>query len=233
MTPPIPGRPARIAVLASGGGSNFEAVAAHCAAHGGAAVALLVASAPGIGALDRAARLGVPAVVHPDAADGAGLAALLSAHDIGTVALAGYLRLVPAAVTAAWRHRVLNVHPALLPAFGGHGMYGRRVHAAVLAARARVSGCTVHLVDEAYDRGPIVAQWPVPVAPDDIPETLAARVLRAEHALFPPCVRALATGRLTVADDGSVSGLPALADDAAFTLGVTPDLAGAIARRIP
>lgn len=233
MAAPTPGRPERIAVLASGGGSNFEAVAAHCAARGGATVALLVASAPGIGALDRAVRLGIPSAVHTDAADGAGLSALLAAHDVGTVALAGYLRLVPAPVTTAWRHRVVNVHPALLPAFGGHGMYGRRVHAAVLAARARVTGCTVHLVDEAYDRGPIVAQWPVPVAPDDTPETLAARVLRAEHALFPPCVRALATGRLTVADDGTVAGLPALADDAAFTLGATPDLPGAIARRLP
>lgn len=228
-----PGRPDRIAVLASGGGSNFEAVAAHCGAHGGASVVLLVASAPGIGALARAARLGVPSAVHADAADGDGLAALLAAHDVGTVALAGYLRLVPMAVTAGWPQRVLNVHPALLPAFGGHGMYGRRVHAAVLGARARVSGCTVHVVDEAYDRGPIVAQWPVPVAPDDTPDTLAARVLRAEHALFPPCVHALATGRLTIRDDGTVLGVPALPADSAFTLGTTSDLPAAIARRLP
>jgi phosphoribosylglycinamide formyltransferase 1 len=99
--------------------------------------------------------------------------------------LAGYLRLVPAAIVRRWEGRMLNVHPALLPAFGGKGMYGRRIHEAVLAARSTVTGVTVHLVDEHFDEGPIVAQWPVPVHPGDTPESLAARVLAAEHRLYP------------------------------------------------
>jgi folate-dependent phosphoribosylglycinamide formyltransferase PurN len=101
---------------------------------------------------------------------------------------------------------MMNVHPALLPAFGGPGMYGRRVHQAVLDAGARVSGATVHFVDEAYDRGPIVAQWPVPVRAGDSADALAARVLRAEHAIFPRAVHAVAAGLVTLSDDGRVKG---------------------------
>ena len=88
----------------------------------------------------------------------------------------------------AFRDRMLNIHPALLPEFGGPGMYGRRVHEAVLASGARLTGATVHLVDEQYDHGPIVAQWPVPVRPGDTPEGLAARVLEVEHRLLPAVV---------------------------------------------
>jgi folate-dependent phosphoribosylglycinamide formyltransferase PurN len=106
---------------------------------------------------------------------------------------------------------MLNVHPSLLPAFGGPGMYGRRVHAAVLAAGARVSGATVHFVDEAYDRGAIAAQWPVPVFADDTPESLAARVLRVEHALLPPTVAAVGAGRLALGADGRARGAFAVA----------------------
>ena len=101
------------------------------------------------------------------------------------VVLAGYLKLVPAEVIDRYRGRILNVHPALLPAFGGKGMYGHRVHEAVLASGARESGATVHLVDEVYDRGAILAQARVPVLPGDDPETLAARVLEVEHRLLP------------------------------------------------
>ena len=106
--------------------------------------------------------------------------------------LAGFLKLVPAAVVARYRGRILNVHPSLLPAFGGAGMYGARVHRAVLASGAAESGATVHLVDEVYDRGPIVAQERVPVEPGDTPERLAARVLEAEHRLLPAVVLAAA-----------------------------------------
>ncbi|HSR90592.1 MAG TPA: formyltransferase family protein, partial [Gemmatimonadales bacterium] len=98
----------------------------------------------------------------------------------------------PPAVIAAFRDRIINIHPALLPSFGGPGMYGLRVHQAVLASGAKVSGCTVHLVDEEYDRGPILAQSRVPVLPGDTAETLAARVLEAEHQLLPVVVRAAA-----------------------------------------
>jgi len=115
------------------------------------------------------------------------------------VFLAGYLRLVPEAVVARYSRRMLNVHPALLPAFGGKGMYGIHVHRAVLDSGARITGVTVHLVDEEYDRGDILAQWPVPVHVGDTPEALARRVLGVEHRLYPRVAdhlcTALASGR--------------------------------------
>jgi formyltetrahydrofolate-dependent phosphoribosylglycinamide formyltransferase len=199
---------ARVAVLASGGGSNLQALLDYERAAPGAYETVLVASdRAAAGALDRAAARGVTTAHLADPSDAGALLALLAVHAAELVVLAGYLRLVPAPVTAAFAGRMLNVHPSLLPAFGGPGMYGRRVHAAVLNAGARVSGVTVHFVDEAYDRGAIAAQWPVPVLPGDTPERLAARVLAAEHALLPRIVAALATGRLALAADGRV-GVP-------------------------
>ena len=106
--------------------------------------------------------------------------------------LAGYLKLVPGAVVSQFRGRMINIHPALLPDFGGPGMYGHRVHEAVLASGAKESGATVHFVDEAFDRGAIIAQERVPVMKGDTPETLAARVLEAEHRLLPRVVLDLA-----------------------------------------
>jgi len=193
----------RLAVFASGGGSNLQAIL-NAAASGAlpAEVALVVADRDGIGALDRAARHGIPtAVVPPKAhpspeAFGGALLAALSAHEVGFIALAGYLRHVPAGVVAAYRGRMLNVHPSLLPAFGGAGLYGRRVHEAALAYGVRWTGATVHLVDEAYDTGPIVLQEPVRVAPDDTVESLAARVLAVEHRLYPEALRLFAEGRV-------------------------------------
>jgi folate-dependent phosphoribosylglycinamide formyltransferase PurN len=108
------------------------------------------------------------------------------------VLLAGYLRLMPRPVVERFQGRMLNLHPALLPGFGGKGMYGRRVHEAVLASGARLSGATIHFVDEEYDRGRILAQWPVPVLSDDTPESLYARIQEVEHALYPAAVDALA-----------------------------------------
>jgi folate-dependent phosphoribosylglycinamide formyltransferase PurN len=117
---------------------------------------------------------------------------------VQVIFLAGYLRLIPATVIHAFSGRILNVHPALLPESGGRGMYGRRVHEAVLAAGVSLSGPTVHFVDERYDEGQILAQWPVAVLPGDTPETLAARVLAVEHRLYPLAAahlcRALAAG---------------------------------------
>jgi folate-dependent phosphoribosylglycinamide formyltransferase PurN len=101
------------------------------------------------------------------------------------ILLAGYLRLVPPAVVQAYPRRILNIHPALLPAFGGKGMWGHHVHEAVLASGASFSGATIHFVDEEYDTGSILAQWPVPVLKEDTPATLAARVLKVEHLLYP------------------------------------------------
>jgi folate-dependent phosphoribosylglycinamide formyltransferase PurN len=121
---------------------------------------------------------------------------------------------------------MVNVHPALLPAFGGRGMYGSRVHAAVIAAGARVSGATVHFVDERYDQGAIIAQWPVPVLSADTPQALAARVLRVEHALYPPAILAVAQSRISLDQSGRASHmhLPKL-DDAAFVLDSLDDAA--------
>ena len=117
---------------------------------------------------------------------------LLKRHHAEGILLAGFLRLVPAEVCAAYRGRIVNIHPALLPAFGGKGMYGQHVHEAVLRSGASLSGPTIHFVDERYDEGRILAQWPVPVLPGDTPDALAARVLKVEHALYPAAADALA-----------------------------------------
>jgi len=179
--------PVRAAVLVSGGGTNLQALLDHAAP---VAIARVVSSRPDAGALDRARRAGVPTTVLRDPADPAELLGALEGADL--VVLAGYLKLVPAAAVARFRWRMINIHPALLPAFGGPGMYGPSVHEAVLASGAALSGATVHYVDEQYDRGPIIAQWPVPVRPDDTAASLAERVLAAEHQLLPRVVRALA-----------------------------------------
>jgi formyltetrahydrofolate-dependent phosphoribosylglycinamide formyltransferase len=190
-------QPARVAVLASGGGSNLQALIDRFhAPPSPVRVSLVVASRAGIGALARAERAGIASVVVDVREHGATARLLeaLEAHRIDLVVLAGYLSLVPAEVVERFRGRMLNIHPALLPAFGGQGMYGMRVHRAVLESGARVSGATVHRVDDRYDEGEIVAQWPVPVLPGDTPETLAARVLAVEHRILPLAVEALARG---------------------------------------
>lgn len=183
----------RVAVLASGGGSNLQALLDACREPAPARVVVVISNNADAGALERARRAGVPAVVLRDHRDATEILAVLRDHEADLVVLAGYLKLVPLAVVNAFRDRMVNIHPALLPSFGGKGMYGRRVHEAVLASGATISGPTVHLVTAEYDRGPIVAQWPVPVSPDDTAETLAARVLAVEHRLLPAVV--LAAGR--------------------------------------
>lgn len=215
---------ARVAVLASGGGSNLLAVLDHLDALGARRsgdVVLVASDRRGAGALDRARARGIPDSVIPRG-DGAALDAALREHAVDLVVLAGYLRMIPADVTRRFEGRMLNVHPSLLPAFGGHGLYGVRVHEAVLAAGARVTGATVHFVDERYDEGAIAAQWPVPVADNDTAATLAARVLRVEHLLLPRCVQALAAGRLRL-EHGRVAGAPSLPPDAAFVAGSADD----------
>jgi len=179
----------------SGRGSNLEALlrALDDAPGAPAEVVLVLSNRAGAPALDRARERGISAAVLQTPLDAAEWLALLERHRVDLVVLAGYLKLVPAAVIAAYRGRVVNIHPALLPDFGGPGMYGSRVHESVLASGARESGATVHLVDEVYDRGEILAQARVPVRPDDTPATLAARVLEAEHRLLPEVVLSLAS----------------------------------------
>ena len=177
-----------IAVLASGRGSNLEAL---LDARGRGAlswpVGLVVSNNSGAGAMELARRRGVPTAhisgkTHED--PGAALLELLEAHGAEVVVLAGYMKLLDARIVGAYRGRIVNIHPAPLPRFGGPGMYGMAVHEAVLASGVEHTGPTVHLVDEVYDRGELLAHTPVPVEPGDDATRLADRVLRAEHDLL-------------------------------------------------
>ena len=182
----------RIAVAISGRGSNLEALLQALGPDAPAEVVLVLSDRGRATGLELARRRNIPVQVLADPADSALWLQLLHRYEADLLVLAGYLKLVPAPVIAAFRGRIINVHPALLPAFGGKGMYGHRVHEAVLASGARESGATVHLVDEVYDHGRILAQARVPVLPDDTPQRLAARVLEAEHRLLPAVVLAAA-----------------------------------------
>lgn len=182
--------PMHVAVAVSGRGSNLEALLRALGPEAPARVVLVLSNRPD--ALERAAASGIPSVALLDPSDSQEWLRALGRHAVDLVVLAGYLKLVPSDVIARFRGRIINVHPALLPAFGGKGMYGRRVHEAVLASGARESGATVHLVDEVYDRGAILGQARVPVLPGDDPERLAARVLEVEHRLLPAAVLAAA-----------------------------------------
>jgi formyltetrahydrofolate-dependent phosphoribosylglycinamide formyltransferase len=189
----------RLAVFASGSGTNLQALldCFHNRTDTPVRLVLVVSDTARAGALERARKAGIEAVVVPVVGRPSDyvareLLACLESADVDLIVLAGYLRLIPPAVVRHYRRRIINIHPALLPAFGGKGMFGLRVHRAVLESGATVSGATVHLVDEKYDEGPILAQWPVPVLPSDTPETLANRVLRVEHLLYPAAVEAVA-----------------------------------------
>jgi phosphoribosylglycinamide formyltransferase 1 len=182
----------RIAVAISGRGSNLEALLRALEPAGRAQVALVVSDRADAAGLVRARDRRIPAEVISQPADGDEWLRLLWRFQIDLVVLAGYLKLVPAPVIDAYRGRIINVHPALLPAFGGKGMYGHRVHQAVLASGVRETGVTVHLVDEVYDRGAVLAQARVPILPGDTADTLAERVLAVEHRLLPATVLAAA-----------------------------------------
>ena len=197
-----------IAVLGSGRGSNFAAVldALDTERIRGARIAVVVSNNSTAGILEIAQAHAIPAVhlsrkqYASDEEFNDAFLALLRAHDTGLIVLAGYMKRLPASVVAAYRHRIINIHPALLPDFGGQGMYGIHVHEAVLAAGRTVSGATVHLVDNEYDHGAIVLQEQVQVLPGDTPASLAERVLHVEHRLLPEAIRLFAEGRLSVVD---------------------------------
>jgi phosphoribosylglycinamide formyltransferase-1 len=153
---------------------------------------LVIASGEASPGVQRCRARGLEVVVMPGVIPEADLERVLRAHAIDWVALAGYLKLVR--VPGAYRGRIVNIHPALLPKFGGPGMHGRRVHEAVLASGERESGCTVHLCDDAYDTGAIVLQRRCPVLPGDTPDTLAARVFEKECEAYPEALRRLMEG---------------------------------------
>lgn len=198
-------RRARLAVLVSGRGTNLQAILdATRDPDYPAEVVVVVSDRPDAYALERARRVGVPAHVVLWSKDpeesGRRLAQVLEAHGAEWVCLAGFLRILDPRFVERYRGRILNIHPSLLPAFGGKGMYGERVHQAVLASGARESGCTVHFVTAEVDAGPVVAQARVPVLPTDTVETLAARVAEQEHRLYPEAIRRVVTGQVRFDD---------------------------------
>jgi phosphoribosylglycinamide formyltransferase 1 len=213
----------RIAILASGGGSNLQAIVDHFDWLGnrrGGDVVLVASDRASAGALERAKRSEIETAVLATETrpEGMSLDRLLVDHEIDLVVLAGYLRLVPSEIVKKFEGRIINIHPALLPAFGGPGMFGSRVHQAVIAAGVRVTGVTAHFVDDVYDRGRIIAQWPVPVFSSDDAGTLASRVLRVEHLVYPRVVDAVASGRTTLENFATASSNAFVDSRPSFTL---------------
>jgi formyltetrahydrofolate-dependent phosphoribosylglycinamide formyltransferase len=196
-------RPVRLAVLVSGGGTTLQNLLDRIGAGAlRAEIAVVIASRSDAFGLERARRAGLPALAVPrkayaDAeAFNDALHAALEPFAVDLVVLAGFLSLFQPRTRYAGR--VLNIHPALIPAFCGPGFYGDKVHRAVLASGVRVSGCTVHFADDQYDHGPIILQGAVPVLDDDTPETLAARVHGVENELYPQAIALWADDRLRI-----------------------------------
>lgn len=188
----------RLAIFVSGGGTDMQSVLdAISAGELVAEVAVVIASKPGIGAIDRAKAAGVPYEVfcksdYDTLSDMfAAIVLRLGEYAVDYVVLAGYLSVLTPNIIEAYRERIVNIHPSLIPKYCGDGFYGMRVHRAVIEARERVSGATVHLVDEGTDTGRILAQIEVPVLENDTPETLQKRVLEAEHKLLPATLQKL------------------------------------------
>ena len=184
-----------IAVFASGGGTNLQAlIDGQTRATFDGKVEVVISNNSKSYALARASEQGIAtyhisAKVYPEQSQYvAKMLDVLVSHNVNLIVLAGYMKLLPVEIIRRYRDRVINIHPALLPEFGGQGMYGMNVHKAVLKAGKKTSGATVHFVDEIYDHGPILVQRTVPVLPDDTPESLAARVLEIEHRILPAAV---------------------------------------------
>lgn len=193
----------KLGFLASHTGSNMQAIINACAAGTLAAVpCVAISNNSQAGALARARQANMAAYHLSTQTHGEGLAAAILAvlrqHGVEVICLAGYMKKLGAEVLAAYEGRILNIHPALLPKFGGQGMYGIRVHEAVLAAGERESGATIHLVDEEYDRGRVLAQEKVAVPAGDTPETLQQRVLAVEHRLYPATLARIAAGEIPI-----------------------------------
>ena len=197
-----------IAVFASGKGSNFKAIleAIEEQKISNAQVVCVVCNNADAGALMTARARHIPAIhlsrtqFDTDEAFNQTLLSTLHRYDVNFIALAGYVKRIDPSVIREYRNRIVNIHPALLPRFGGTGMYGMRVHEAVIASKSKQSGATVHIVDEEYDRGPIVLQRTVDVSEDDTPDTLAAKVLALEHELYPEAIKLFADGTIAIDD---------------------------------
>lgn len=203
IVPTLKHDPVRLAVLISGGGTTMQNLAELIeAGRLNAKISVVISSREEAGGLERASRLKLPSFVVPrpgyDTAEAFSDDVFGLVRDTGAdlVCMAGFLSLLT--IPDDYAHNVINIHPALLPAFGGQGMYGRHVHKAVLAAGCKLSGCTVHFADPEYDRGPIIVQRACPVEEDDTPDTLAARVIEQERIAYPEAVRLLAAGRVAI-----------------------------------
>jgi phosphoribosylglycinamide formyltransferase-1 len=185
----------RIAVFASGNGSNFQRIADYFAGNEAVEIAVLYSNRPDAVAPVRAAKIGIPAVVFDREQFYTTSAILndLKARHIDWIVLAGFLWLVPATILRAFKDRIVNIHPALLPKYGGKGMYGMRVHEAVVAAGDKESGITIHLVNECYDEGQVVFQARCLVLPGDTAEDVARKIHLLEYAHFPRVVEGLVT----------------------------------------
>lgn len=192
--------------LASHGGSNMQAIIDACkAGRLDAKPCVVISNNSEAMALQRAKNEGIPhyhisGATHPGPLEDEEILRALKQHGVDTVILAGYMKMLGPATLRAYRGRILNIHPALLPKFGGKGMYGKRVHEAVLAAGEKVSGVTIHIVDEHYDAGPIIAQRQVPVLPGDTADSLAERVLKHEHILYAETLQKIADGRIALGE---------------------------------
>lgn len=198
----------KIAVFASGGGSNLQAlIEAQNAGSFKGRIGLVFSNVPGAKALERAENERIEAV----SITSKGYAGtreqydqevlnLCQAKKIDLICLAGYMRILTPALIRPYLYKMMNIHPALLPKFGGEGMYGHHVHEAVIKAREKESGATVHFVTEGVDAGPIILQGHVKVSPNDTPETLAERVLKVEHQIYPEAVRLFCEGKIKVVD---------------------------------
>ena len=209
----------RIAVFASGEGTNLQSLIDACASgriHG--RIVLVVSNNPQAGALRRAQRAGIETLVSQgkDFASpeeyNAALAHECKKRDVDLICLAGFMLLLKSPLLKAFPWRIMNVHPALLPAFGGKGMYGRKVHEAVLASGAKITGATVHFIDEEYDKGKIIAQATVPVLSTDDPDTLWERVRTQEHFIYPKAVALFCEDRLSVDEGGKLVYKPSVLD---------------------
>lgn len=185
-----------IAIFASGSGTNAQRIMEHFAGSADARVAVVLANRADAGVLERAAAKGVEGIVfdREDLCTNGRVERLLDEREIDFIVLAGFLWLVPAAIIGRWRGRIVNIHPALLPSYGGKGMYGERVHRAVIENGEKESGITIHYVNEIYDSGDIIEQHKVAVSPDDTPESLAAKVHALEYEYFPGCIERLVKG---------------------------------------
>jgi len=190
--------------LASHGGSNMQAIIDACkTGRLDAKPCVVISNNSESMALQRAKNEGIPhyhisSVTHPGPLEDEEILRVLKRQGVDTVILAGYMKVLGPATLRAYRGRILNIHPALLPKFGGKGMYGKRVHEAVLAAGDKVTGVTIHIVDEHYDTGPIIAQCQVPVLPGDTADSLAERVLKHEHVLYAETLQKIADGRIVL-----------------------------------